>query len=218
MKNIFTSIILILFLSNISYSQFKMKVGPTLGLNFNIGTGSDLNETATGLGLLIGAQVDMNFTRTIGLITNVQFYDNRSGSSSSEGTQSGISYSITSSSSLAYFMIEPLFKLDLTGSRLYFVMGPMVGFNIEASSELRLTSQNNRLTFTDGSTKIKQSIKNTLVRFGIKTGAGYNIPLSRLVELTPQLYFEYGLTNIQSNVSARILTFQALVTAKFNIL
>ncbi len=218
MKNIFTSIILILFLSSISYSQFKMKVGPTLGLNFNIGTGSDLNETATGLGLLIGAQVDMNFTPTIGLITNVQFYDNRSGSSSTDGTQGGISYSITNSSSLAYFMIEPLFKLDLTGSRLYFVMGPMVGFNIEASSELRLTSQNNRLTFNDGSTKIKQSIKNTLVRFGIKTGAGYNIPLSRLVELTPQLYFEYGLTNIQSNVSARILTFQALVTAKFNIL
>ncbi|MEE9429583.1 MAG: outer membrane beta-barrel protein [Melioribacteraceae bacterium] len=219
MKKVLTAIILVLFLSSISYSQFKMKVGPTLGLNFNIGTGSDLDETVTGLGMIIGAQVDMNFTPMVGLITNLQFYDNRSGSSSTEGTvQGGTSYTLTNSTSLAYFMIEPLFKLSIPRSGFYFVMGPMIGFNIEATFEQNITSRNNDVTFQGGGTKNKQSLKNTLVRFGLKTGAGIDINLSRLIDLTPQLNFEYGLTNVQSDFSSRILTFQALVTVKFKVL
>ncbi len=219
MNKLLTSIILFLFISSVTYSQFRMKVGPSLGLNFNIGTGSDLDETVTGLGLVIGGQVDMNFTPMIGLLTNVQFYDNRSGSSSTEGTiQNGTSYTLTNSTSLAYFMIEPLFKLSIPQSGFYFVMGPMVGFNIEASFEQKITSQNNDVTFQGGGTKFTQSLKNTLVRFGLKTGAGFDINLSRLVDLTPQINFEYGLTNVQSDFSSRILTFQALVTAKFRVL
>ncbi len=219
MKKILILLILFLSISNISYSQFRMKVGPTLGLNYNIGTGSDLDETVSGFGLVVGAQVDMNFTPMVGLITNIQFYDNRSGSSSTKGTtQDGTSYTLTNSTSLAYFMIEPLFKLSIPQSGFYFVMGPMVGFNVEATFEQKVTSQNNNVTFQGGGTKIEQSMKNTLVRFGIKTGAGFDINLSSLIDLTPQLNFEYGLTNIQSDVSARILTFQALVTVKFKVL
>ena len=56
------------------------------------------------------------------------------------------------------------------------------------------------------------------VRFGIKAGAGYDIKLSNLVDLTPQFNFEYGITNVRSNVSSKLLTFQVMVGAKFKVL
>ena len=213
-----SAVLIFFILMSSSQAQFKMKVGPQLGMNFNIGTGSDLNETPTGIGMLIGGQLDMNFSPMIGIITNLQFYDNRSGSSNTDGTTQGVNYTLTNSSSLAYFMIEPLFKLSIPRSGFYFVMGPMIGFNIEGSTELSLSSANNQISFQGGGTTIKQSMKDTLVRFGLKFGAGYDIMLSSLIDLTPQFNFEYGLTNIQSNVSARILTFQLMVGAKFKVL
>lgn len=215
-----TAVVLIFFLiATTAQAQFKMKVGPQLGLNFNIGTGSSLPQTATGFGMLFGAQVDMNFTPTIGLITNIQFYDNRSGSYTRilsgtlpNGTQLQ-NAEVEDGTSLAYFMIEPLFKLSIPQSGFYFVAGPMVGFNIEASSTQTITHQ--QLTQPIES---KVTLQNMLVRFGIKTGAGYDINLSSLVDLTPQFNFEYGITNTQSNFTAKILTFQLIVGAKFRVL
>jgi hypothetical protein len=216
--HIISAIILLFIFTKPANAQFKMKVGPQIGLNFNIGAGSDLEETPTGFGFIFGGQVDMNFSPMIGLITNIQFYDNRSGSSSTEGTVQGLNYTLENSTSLAYFMIEPLFKLSIPRSGFYFVTGPMIGFNIEGSNELSISSQNGGVTFQDGSTKSKSTIRDTNVRFGIKFGSGYDIYLSRLIDLTPQFNFEYGLTNVQSNVSAKILTFQVLVGCKFKVL
>jgi hypothetical protein len=195
-----------------------MKVGPTLGLGFNIGTGSDLPNSYTGLGFIIGGQVDMNFTPTIGIITNLQFYDNKSGSYDEEGTFNGASYTLENGVSLAYFMIEPLFKLSLPQSNFYFVGGPMVGFSVEGTSETTLSSQNNQLTFQDGSTKQKASLKNLNVRFGLKVGAGFDINVSPLLDITPQFNFEYGLTNVQSDFSSKVLCLQLLTTVKFKVL
>lgn len=221
MKRAFTYLFLtstfFLLASNNSLGQFRLKIGPQVGLNYNIGTGSDLKETLTGIGLLIGGSVDMSFTPTIGLVSNIMFYDNRSGGTSEQGTVQGISYTLNSDASLAYFMIEPLFKLTLPGGGVYFVMGPAVGFNIEASREVRITSANNQVTFNDGSTKFKESMKDMLVRFAIKFGSGYDIKLGSIY-LTPQLGFEYGITKVQSDVSARILTIQFSTAVKFGLI
>ncbi|HZW40165.1 MAG TPA: outer membrane beta-barrel protein [Ignavibacteriaceae bacterium] len=204
--------------SNISNAQFKMKLGPNLGMNFNLHTGSDLTESGNGFGVVIGAGLDMQFTPMIGLITNMQFYDNRSGSTEESGSVQGISYTVDNSISLAYFMIEPLFKLSIPNSGFYFVMGPALGFNLEASQELKITSQNDQVTFQDGSTKQKSTIRETLARFEIKFGAGYDIPLGGITELSPQLSFGYGLSKVRSDVEWRVLTIQALVSAKFRII
>lgn len=221
MKKMFTYLFLastmFLLASNSSLAQFRLKVGPNLGLNYNIGTGSDVTETMTGIGMVIGGTVDMGFTPTIGLITNLQFYDNRSGGTSSEGSVQGIAYTIDSDNSIAYFMIEPLFKLTLPGSSIYFVMGPAFGFNVQGSYDVRITSQNNQVTFNDGSTKATGSLKNMLVRFALKFGSGYDIKIGSIF-LTPQLGFEYGLTNVQSDIKARILTIQLTTAVKFSII
>ena len=217
--NIIAAVLIFFSLATTAQAQFQMKVGPQLGLNFNIGTGSSLPETVTGFGMVFGGQVDMNFTPNIGLITNIQFYDNRSGSTSkfiNAQLQNGTvlqNVEEEQASSLAYFMIEPLFKLSIPRSGFYFVGGPVVGFNIEASSTTTYTHQ--QLTQPQ---EFKTTLQNMLVRFGIKAGAGYDINLSNLVDLTPQFNFEFGITNTQSNFSARILTFQVLVGAKFKVL
>ena len=90
----------------------------------------------------------------------------------------------------------------------------MIGFNIEAS---RTQTFSNQQYFAQPVVN-KSTLKEMLVRFGIKVGAGYDISLSNLVDLTPQFNFEFGITNTQSNLSARILTFQLMVGAKFKVL
>jgi len=221
MKKMFTYLFLastlFLLAPNNSLAQFRLKLGPQLGLNYNIGTGSDVKETLTGIGMLIGASVDMGFTPTIGLLTNVQFYDNRSGGTSTEGSVQGIAYTVNDDRSLAYFMIEPLFKLTLPNSSIYFVFGPAMGFNIQGSYDIRITSENNQVTFNDGSTKATGSIKDLLVRFALKLGSGYDIRLGSIF-LTPQLAFEYGLTNVVSDVKSRILTIQFSTAVKFGLI
>jgi hypothetical protein len=217
-KTLLFTVIAFFIISSQGLSQFRLKLGPNTGMNFNIATGSDVEETSNGFGFFIGGTVDMQFTPTIGLIANMQFYDNRSVSSSIEGTQQGISYTVDVSTSLAYFMIEPLFKLSLPGSGFYFVGGPCVGFNIEGSIEANLSSENDQLTFGDGSTKQKSTIRNTLTRFELKIGSGYDFVLSPLVTLAPQLTFGYGITKVVEDVESRVLTIQLQAAVKFALI
>ncbi len=217
LKLLFNSVMITLFVVNIAFAQFHLSIGGNTGMNYNIGTGSDLEETMTGFGFVIGATADMDFSQVIGLNVNLQFYDGRNGSNATEGTVQGIPYTLHQEASLAYFAIEPLLKIMIPGSGLFFLFGPAIGFNISGTSEVRLTSENNQVTFADGSTKIKSSIKNTLVRFALKAGVSYDIKLGA-VYLTPALVFDYGITNVQSDVSSHILSFQALAYVKYAIL
>lgn len=210
---------LVLF-SSVNYAQFRLSLSPALGMNFNIHTGSDLPETGTGFGMMIGGYADMNFTENIGLIAGLAFYDNRSGSYSQTGTEQGVSYTEDLSASLAYFQIESLFKLGVKRSSFYFVMGPVLGFNISSEGEQTIKITTPGYTFQDGSTsqKSKATIKDTQIRFELKAGAGYDIPVSNGIAIAPQLTFGYGLTNVVSDVKWSILTIQAQVGVKINML
>jgi hypothetical protein len=59
---LFTTI-LFLFLSSQGLSQFRLKLGPNTGMNFNIATGSDVEETANGLDFSSAAQWIWNLHR-----------------------------------------------------------------------------------------------------------------------------------------------------------
>lgn len=217
-------VILILISSVLSFAQFKLYLGPQIGINFNIHTGSDLPNSGHGFGMLGGGQVDMEFSRTIGLITNIGFYDNRYGSYSNTGSivvnGQTVNYTTDNSASLAYFTLEPLLKIKLPLSDFFFFVGPAIGFNIESSSETATTLNTPGFTFPDGTTKqtAKASIQNTLVRFELKLGAGYNIPVGDMIAIAPQISFGYGLTNVVSDVSWKILTIQASAVVKFRLI
>ena len=228
MKKSFTLVTILLlsvFISGTGYSQFKLALGPGLGMNFNLHTGSDLKESGSGFGMVFGGYTDMSFSPTIGMITGLAFYDNRSGSISTTGTgpvQGGGTYNFTRDAdvSLAYFQIESLFKLGIPKSGFYFVMGPVLGFNISSESSTTTTITTPDVTF-DGQTNkqtAKATIKDTQVRFELKAGAGYDIPVSRLITVAPQLTFGYGLTNVVKDVKAKILTIQLMANVKFNLI
>jgi Outer membrane protein beta-barrel domain len=217
---LFALLISVLFISSSAYAQFRLSLSPALGLNFNLHTGSDLPESGNGFGMMIGGYADMNFTENIGLIAGLAFYDNRSGSYSQTGTEQGVSYTADYSASLAYFQIESLFKLGVKRSNFFFVMGPVLGFNISSEGEQTIKITTPGYTFQDGSTsqKTKATIKDTQVRFELKAGAGYDIPVADGIAIAPQLTFGYGLTNVVSDVKWSILTIQAQVGVKINML
>jgi len=217
MKKLFFTVLILFITFQVSNAQFHLALGPAVGLNFNIATGPDVKDATNGLGIVFGGTVDMDFSPTIGLMTNVQFYDNRSGSSSTSGTTNGIAYTVKSSGSIAYFEIEPLFKLSLPKSMFFFFVGPSFGINMESSYEVTLTSANDNVTFQDGSKKQTGSIKNMNARFELKIGSGMNIPISGNMWITSAVSFGYGLTKVQSDVDSRIMTVQALCGVKFRL-
>jgi hypothetical protein len=55
-------------------------------------------------------------------------------------------------------------------------------------------------------------------RFALKVGAGYDIPIARNIDVSPQVTFAYGLTKVQSDVSWRILSIYAGASVRFDVL
>jgi hypothetical protein len=211
MKKSLTILLSFLFLITVPLSaQFKLSLAPAVGLNFNLHNGSDLPESGNGVGLVVGGYAHMMFSKNIGMIAGLAFYDNRSGSYSSTKAYQGVNVTSDVSASLAYFQIEPLLKIAMpTG--LYFVAGPVLGFNIESEGEVKQSAPGYQ------SSTSKSTIKETLVRFELKAGAGYEIPIAKKIDIVPQVTFGYGLTNVVKDVKWKILTFQALCAVKFDL-
>ncbi len=205
-------ILLSIVFTSVSLSQFRMSVGPAFGMNFNLHGGSDV-ESGTGFGIAFSGKADMSFdrSRSLGVIFGLAFYDGRGGSSSNTGTYNGIAYTQDNDVSISYFQIETLFRYRLQGG-IYIFFGPQIGFCESAESETTTSAQGYN------SQKTKTSIKDTPARFEIKTGAGYDIPLSKLITLSPEFSFGLGLTNVIKDVKYHIHTIQAGVVCKFNII
>jgi len=220
MKKIFTTTLFLLVLFSLSTkAQFKLGLEPALGMNFNIHNGSDLPKSGSGFGLVAAGQVHMSFSNSIGMVAGLAFYDNRSGSYSSTDSQGGVAFNQDVSSSLAYFQIESLFKYTLP-SEIYFVFGPELGFNVESESEVVTKITTPGYVFPGGGTSQtnKASIKDTQVRFELKLGAGYEIPITKKMQVVPQFTFGYGLTNVVKDVKWKILSFQILCGVKFDLI
>lgn len=205
---------LILLLSSSSFGQFRMAVGPELGLNLNLHTGSDIEEGGSGFGVAFSGLVDMTFDRnkSLGVLVGLKFYDNLSGSSDQLASQGGVNYSIENDVSIAYFQIESLFKYRIPAG-LYFVFGPELGFDMSADLE-------QTISVVGGQTvqKSKSSLKDTKARFALKFGTGFDIEISKFITLAPQLSFGFGLSDVIDDVDYSIHTFQAGVMCKFNVI
>jgi hypothetical protein len=214
MKKLLPLLLILLFVaSGNSFAQFKLGIEPALGMNFNLHGGSDLNETGSGFGIIFGGYAHMMFSKNVGMVTGLVFYDNRSGSYTQKGTDQGVNYSADITASLAYFQIESLFKLAIP-SGMYFVVGPVLGFNVAAESEVKL----NVPQYPQYNQTSKSSIKETLVRFELKAGTGYEISIAKNIDIVPQFTFGYGLTNVVKDVKWNIMTFQLLVGVKFDLI
>ena len=214
------AVVLIIVVPPVAPAQFHLGIAPALGMNFNIHSGSDLSSTGTGFGFVFAGEADMKFSRTFGMIGRLGFYDNRSGSVSSTGSQGGVNYTVDNSVSLAYFNLEPLIAIYLPQSPFFFFAGPSLGFNITGSTETTTTITSPGFTFPGGSTNqtAKSSLKDVLVRFELKAGAGYEIPIAKKISIVPQLSFGFGLTNVVSNFSWHVMSFQLMVPVRFDLI
>jgi hypothetical protein len=216
-RTVLFSLFLLFFLVQPGWAQFGLKLAPVTGLNFNIGTGSDLQQTGTGLGMVVGAQTDMQFSPVIGIIASLQFYDVRSWSMSEQGNLAPLGIqgngTVKTNVSLGYFVIEPLLKLSIPQSGFYFIVGPGLGINIQGSTQLIVTPQGQQVI-----RGAKQTLQNTNARFELKAGAGFDIPLGTWIDLTPQFSFGFGVSNIIQDFSARVLTFQLSTAVKFKLI
>ncbi|QQS35622.1 MAG: outer membrane beta-barrel protein [Ignavibacteriales bacterium] len=219
-KILLTVAAILLLLSSNSFAQFRMSVAPVTGMGFSIHNGSDLNQSGNGFGVTAGALIDMQFNQSVGLLTNIGFYDNRSGSYEDDITfQPGVVGTIENSVSLSYFTIEPLFKFQFP-SRFYLMIGPAIGFNLSAENEIveKITTPGWTFDGQNTTRKSKGTIRNTNVRFELKAGMGYNIRVANGFDIAPQVTFGYGLTNVVEDVNWKILTIQANVAFKFAVL
>ena len=81
----------------------------------------------------------MQFNQNIGLIINLIFYDNRSATNTRTISYLDMDVSEDVTENIAYFSIEPLLKIAIPRSGFYFVFGPSIGFNEEATEEITET-------------------------------------------------------------------------------
>ncbi len=218
--------VFIVLISNVSYSQIKL--GPGVGMNININNGSDIKASG-GIGILASGQLEIPLTKVLALVTNVQFYDNRSGyfkinSTRYETDQTGeiwgIKDSMDYSTSVAYVSFEPILEIR-TSKVFYFLAGVSFGYNVQKS--YKVTTTESFPPYYDGTgitlrptTTEKGNFNDEKYRFGMKFGFGFDIP-ANIFEISPQLYYDYGFTNVSSNLNWKIQTIQLLVTFKFQL-
>jgi hypothetical protein len=214
MKNIITIVLVIILLVSAQplTAQFGLKIAPMIGVNYNIGTGSDIQNSGSGFGPVFGAQADLDFSPIIGIVTKLQFYDDRSWSHSQEFTSQGRPGKFNEDLSIAYTVVELLLKISIPHTIVHFIAGPALGFTIENTY--------NYIETVTGfpSQRSNGTIQNTLTRFEFKLGSGFDIPVSSRIDISPQLSFGFGITNMVQDISVRILSFQLSTGVKFKII
>jgi len=170
MKNRFVTFsvfILLLFAAvNTGFAQ-EVLLGPRLTGNFNIYNQKGLTGTWNGIGIGIGGTVDVSFSKHIGLMANLTFYDMRNFSNSVTNNNQ----TVDNSASLGYITIDPLFKTEFSG--FYMVAGPSVGIKINSSQTQTITAANGQTQVTD------LAFTTNTLKFDIVVGTGYTFTLSQ---------------------------------------
>jgi hypothetical protein len=200
-------------------AQGRLTMGPVIGINYNIHTGSGLEKVGRGYGILIGGQADMSFTKYLGVLASIYFYDNRSGDYSATGTDAGIDFSRDVSVRIAYLEFEPLIKLTVPAFPIYLIAGGSVGFKIEGNTEATTNILTPGFSFPSGfaSQTDNAAIDNVNTRFEFKVGVGYTYRLFQNTWLTSQLTFASGLSDVVKNVDWKLRSFGLATSLEFDV-
>lgn len=183
-KNInILSVAIILFLSTAILSAQSVKIGPRITGNMNIYNQDGLAGSWSGIGVGIGGTVDISFSKTIGMITNLTVFDMKNFSNSI--TNNNVTEE--TSLSLAYLTIDPLFKAEFSG--FYMVGGVSVGIKISSSGEKTKTSPGINPVVTSF------NLETNSIKFDIAAGTGYNFKLSQSLVLGSDFMVYIPLSN-----------------------
>lgn len=208
MQKLLTKQILLIFFiaSTISIAQ-NVKIGPRITGNLNIYNQNGLTGSYNGIGVGIGAAIDMSFTNSIGLLTNLTLFDMKNFSNS----QTIQTTTVEQSLSLSYLSIDPMFKAEFSG--FYLVGGPSIAIKLSSSGE---TSQ-----VVTGQAPVVQPVNfdTKSVKFDIAVGTGYNFKVSPTIALGTDFIVYVPLTNTYNfpGVSNSTLSLKMGVSVKFGL-
>lgn len=212
MKKRFVTIsvfVLLLFATVSTGFAQDVLLGPRLTGNMNIFNEKGLTGTWNGIGIGIGGTVDVSFSKHIGLMANLTFYDMRSFSNSV--TQNN--QTVENDASLGYITVDPMFKLEFSG--FYMVAGPSLGIKINSSQTRIVTPANGTPQTTDLGFNTKA------IRFDIAVGTGYTFtlsPNSMYMGTDFMVYIPLTDTYDFPGVSNSVFTLKLGVTLKFKLI
>ena len=196
-------------------AQQPMALGVAVGMNYNMHSGVDLPTSATGVGVIIGGQADIPFSKWASVLATISF-DNRIGKYSTSGTESGHYYTEDISVTVAYLSLEPLFKYIIPDRPWYIVTGPSLGFPVQGKSETILTTPGFAVDGFESST-IRTTIDNLNPRVEWKIGGGYFIPIDKKTVITMRLTYARGFTQVQKGMDWHVDSISFLASIDFTL-
>jgi hypothetical protein len=196
------------FLFSSSIIAQTILLGPRLTGNMNIFNEKNLTGTWNGTGVGIGGQLDISFSKHIGIMVNLTAFDMKNFSNST--TTNNIT--TDESLSLSYLTIDPMFKLDFSG--FYMVAGPSLGIKLASSGDVATSGQGQAANDQTVSLTTKSII------FNIAIGTGYTFALSpgsMYMGTDFMVYIPLSDTYDFPGVSNSVLSLKLGVSLKFSI-
>jgi hypothetical protein len=209
-KSFFT-FILIAGIAGTANGQFKLSLGPVVGMNYSFYSGTDIEATNlsyNGFGLALGGQLDMKFTPVVGLTTTITAFNDVS----ANGTVTTGGIKFVNALHMSYLMINPSLKFSVPSTGLGFLIGPGIGFNLQGSQE-SYNFQNGTRT----QTLEKTNFPNLNPRIDANMGMVYDFDLGS-VTLAPYFTFSYGLNKIAEALEVRVSHIQFGLACKFGLI
>ncbi len=199
-------ILLMFFVSTSSFAQ-TVKIGPRLTGNFNIFNAKNLTLSYNGIGIGIGGNVDVSFSKHIGMLVNLTVFDMRNFSNSTTANN----VTTENSFSLYYLTLDPMFKAEFSG--FYMVGGPSLSIKLGGSGEQTQTNAQGQSGVATLNTKYNSAV------FGIATGTGYNFNLSPGMDLATDFMVSIPISNTLDipGLSNSVFTLKLGVALKFQL-
>ena len=210
MKKVLFTILCVAGFSFVSSAQFKMSLGPVVGMNYNFYHGSAIsnsNMSYNGIGVSIGGQADMSFTPVIGMLISLTAYDmlSASGSITQQGTKS------VQDISLGYLMVSPALKFMVPNTGLGFFVGPGIGFKLTGKSEQYQISGGQRTQ-----TAASSDLLNVNPRVAGQIGMSYDFDLKGIY-LSPYFIYDHGFTDVTEGGEWKASGVKVGLTCKFSV-
>lgn len=181
--NIILSIAVLLLLITTSLTAQSVKIGPRISGNMNIFNQDGLVGTWSGIGVGIGGTVDISFSKSLGMITNLTVFDMKNFSNSIINNNTTTETSL----SLAYLTIDPLFKAEFSG--FYMLGGVSVGIKMSSSGEKTVSAPGLNPSVS------AFNVETNSIKFDLATGTGYNFKLSQSMVLGSDFMVYIPLSN-----------------------
>jgi hypothetical protein len=178
-------------------AQIQFSAGPGAGVNYAVHVSEDGDVMTGHFGALATSQFDMQFSRLLGIIVWVDFFNDMSAGKRLDG--------LAGKYKISYLHLSPTLKFCLSGSPIYFFGGPGAGFRTVGKAKTGYAGAG-----------MEESIRGMTVRFDLRFGAGYEFFLTKKLTLSPFVAFNAGLNDVVPDTGWQIHALQSGLVLRYN--